>query len=123
MTVDGTLMPRHLIKLGQAPTLLASAALSLQALSVHAGVGPRQEEQGDMAELVRTNDPALLSVIEGLLSEERIPHHIADRHASSLDGSTEVIKQRVLVPDERESEARALLTEADLGEWLRPRHG
>ena len=73
-----------------------------------------------MAELVRTNDPALLSAIEGLLNAEDIPHHVTDRHASNLDGLIEVIKQRVLVPDEREAEARALLVDADLGEWLRP---
>ena len=72
-----------------------------------------------MAELVRTNDPALLSAIEGLLTASQIPHHVADRHASSLDGLIEVIKQRVLVPDEREAEARALLTDAGLAEWLR----
>jgi hypothetical protein len=73
-----------------------------------------------MAEVLRTNDPALLSAVEGLLNAGRIPHHVADRHASSLDGFIEVIKQRVLVPDDREAEARALLVDADLGEWLRP---
>ena len=73
-----------------------------------------------MVELVRTNDPALLSAIEGLLAAGQIPHHVADRHASILDGSIEVIQQRVLVPVEREEEARALLVDADLGEWLRP---
>ena len=72
-----------------------------------------------MAELVRTNDPALLSAIEGLLIAGHIPHHVADRHTSTLDGLIEVIKQRVLVPDDREAEARALLIDADLGEWLR----
>ena len=72
-----------------------------------------------MAELVRTNDPALLSAIEGLLAAGRIPHHVADRNMSILDGCTQVIQQRVLVPDEREAEARALLVDADLGEWLR----
>ena len=71
-----------------------------------------------MAELVRTNDPALLSAIGGLLTAAEIPHHVADRHASALDGLIEVIKQRVLVPDDREAEARALLIDADLGEWL-----
>jgi hypothetical protein len=50
-----------------------------------------------MAELVRTNDPALLSAIEGLLTAGQIPHHVADRH---------------------EAEARALLIDAGLGEWL-----
>lgn len=73
-----------------------------------------------MVELVRTNDPALLSAIEGLLAAGHIPHHVADRHASVLDGSIEVIQQRVLVPDEREEEARTLLVDAELGEWLRP---
>lgn len=72
-----------------------------------------------MAELIRTNDPSLLSIIEGLLSEANIPHHIADRDMSVIEGSILVIQQRVLVPDEREAEARALLIEAELGEWLR----
>lgn len=72
-----------------------------------------------MAELLRTNDLGLLSVIEGLLAEAKIPHHVADRDMSVLEGSILVIQQRVLVPDEREAEARSLLTDADLGEWLR----
>jgi putative signal transducing protein len=72
-----------------------------------------------MAELVRTNDPALLSVIEGLLAASEIPHHVADRNMSFLDGSIPVIQQRILVPDEREVEARAVLADADSGEWLR----
>ena len=38
---------------------------------------------------------------------------------SVMEGSILVIQQRVLVPDEREEEARALLVDADLGEWLR----
>jgi hypothetical protein len=72
-----------------------------------------------MAELVRTNDPVLLSVIEGLLRASEIPYHVADRNMSVLDGLIQVIQQRILVPDEREAEARAVLVDADLGEWLR----
>lgn len=72
-----------------------------------------------MIELMRTNDPVLLSVVESLLTAGEIPHHIADRHLSTLEGLIEVIKQRVLVPDDREVEARELLVDADLGEWLR----
>lgn len=72
-----------------------------------------------MAELVRTNDPVLLSVIEGLLISSDIPYHVADRNMSVLDGLIPVIQQRVLVPDEREADARAVLVDADLGEWLR----
>jgi hypothetical protein len=38
---------------------------------------------------------------------------------SVIEGSIVVIQQRVLVPDEREAEARELLVDAELGEWLR----
>ncbi|MFC5177228.1 DUF2007 domain-containing protein [Nocardioides taihuensis] len=72
-----------------------------------------------MAELLRTNDPGLLSVVEGLLGQAGIPHHVADRTMGVLEGSILVIQPRVLVPDDREAEARELLVEADLGEWLR----
>ena len=72
-----------------------------------------------MGELVRTNDPGLLSVIEGLLEQVQIPHYVADRNMSVLEGSILVIQQRVLVPDEREAESRALLVDADLGAWIR----
>jgi Putative prokaryotic signal transducing protein len=73
-----------------------------------------------MAELIRTNDVALISAVEGLCQEAGIPCDVADRHTSALEGSTNWLQIRVLVPDEREAEARKLLTDAELGEWLRP---
>ena len=72
-----------------------------------------------MAELIRTNDLVLISAVEGLLQEAEIPCHIADRHTSGLEGNMNWLQMRVLVPDEREADARALLTDAELGEWLR----
>jgi hypothetical protein len=72
-----------------------------------------------MAELIRTNDVALISAVEGLLQDAEIPCHVADRHTSGLEGSLNFLQMRVLVPDEREADARELLTEAELGEWLR----
>ncbi|MDI6909861.1 DUF2007 domain-containing protein [Nocardioides sp.] len=71
-----------------------------------------------MAELVRTNDPVAISVVEGLLTSAEIPYDVADRNMSVLDGLIEVIKVRVLVPDERLDEARELMVEAELGDWL-----
>ncbi len=73
-----------------------------------------------MAELVRTNDPAIISVVEAVLGEAGIPHQVADRNMSVLEGGINAIQMRVLVPDESEAEARELLADADLGTWLRP---
>ncbi len=72
-----------------------------------------------MAELVRTNDVGIISVVEGLLSGADIPYQVADRNMSSLEGSILAIQMRVLVPDDRDAEARELLTDAELGDWLR----
>ena len=72
-----------------------------------------------MAELIRTNDVALISVVEGLLQESDIPCHVADRHASVLEGTLNFLQMRVLVPDDKTAEARELLTDAELGDWLR----
>lgn len=73
-----------------------------------------------MAELIRTNNPGVIVAVEGLLAGADIPYQVTDRNMSVLEGSISVIQVRVLVPDEREDEARELLTEADLGGWLRP---
>jgi hypothetical protein len=72
-----------------------------------------------MVELVRTNDPAMISVVEGLLVGEGVPYQVADRNMSVLEGSIGVIQVRILVPEDREEQARELLTDADLGQWLR----
>jgi len=73
-----------------------------------------------MAELVRTNDPVVVAVIECLLGEADIGYQVADRNMSVLEGSIGAIRMRILVPDEDEETARQLLTDADLGVWLRP---
>ena len=73
-----------------------------------------------MAELVRTNDPGVISVIEGLLGGAEIPYQVADRNMSILEGSIGAIQMRILVPDGRTAEARELLIDAELGNWLRP---
>lgn len=73
-----------------------------------------------MAELVRTNDPGLISVIEGLLDGADIPYQVADRNMSILEGSIGAIQIRILVPDAHETAARIVLMDAELGDWLRP---
>ena len=73
-----------------------------------------------MAELVRTNDPALISVVEGLLQSTGVPYQVVDRNMAILEGTIGVIQVRILVPDDYEELARELLTEAELGHLLRP---
>ena len=73
-----------------------------------------------MAELVRTNDPGVLSVIEALLAGADIPYQVTDRNMSVLEGGITAIQIRILVPDAHETAARAVLIEAELGHWLRP---
>jgi hypothetical protein len=72
-----------------------------------------------VAELVRTNNVGLISVVEGLLAGAGIPYQVADRNMSVLEGSIGAIQARILVPDERLPEAKVLLIDADLGHWIR----
>jgi len=71
-----------------------------------------------MIELMRSNDAVLLSFVEALLRDARIPHLMADRHMSVLDGSIGAIPRRVLVDEDRIEDARRLLRDADLGHEL-----
>ncbi len=73
-----------------------------------------------MAELVRTNDPAVISVVEGLLAGAHLPYQVTDRIMSVMEGSIGAIQTRILVPDENAAEARELLVDAELGHWLSP---
>jgi hypothetical protein len=71
-----------------------------------------------MKELLRTNDPVLLSYVSALLEEGDIGFIVADTNMSVLEGSIGILPRRVLVESERLAHARNLLTEADLGHAL-----
>ena len=73
-----------------------------------------------MRELVRTNDPVLISAIEALLKGADIPHVVLDQNMSVLEGSIGMLPRRVLVADDQVAAARQLLTDAGLGHELRP---
>ena len=73
-----------------------------------------------MRELVRANDPVLLSAIGALLDGAGIPHMVLDQNMSVLEGSIGILQRRVLVADEDVRAARQLLTDAGLGHELRP---
>ena len=61
-----------------------------------------------MKELIRSNDPVLLSYIDALLNEANIPHENADLHMSILDGSIGALPRRVLVDEEDIEAAREI---------------
>jgi len=71
-----------------------------------------------MIELVRSNDPVLLSFVAALLKDSGIEHFLADGYMSILDGSIGAIPRRMLVDAERADEARRLLRDAELGHEL-----
>ncbi|WP_152044963.1 putative signal transducing protein [Aureimonas psammosilenae] len=71
-----------------------------------------------MRELMRSNDPVLLSFVDALLRDAGIEHFVADTHMSILDGSIGVLPRRILVDGERIEQARRLLRDAELGHEL-----
>jgi hypothetical protein len=73
-----------------------------------------------LRELVRTNDPVLVSAVEALLDGAGIAHFVADQNMSVLDGSIGILPRRILVPDDQLAQARRLLQDAGLGNELPP---
>jgi hypothetical protein len=65
-----------------------------------------------MRELLRTNDPVLLSWLVALLADADIEAVVLDRHTSLLEGSIGAIMQRLMVLEEDEVDARRVLREA-----------
>jgi hypothetical protein len=65
-----------------------------------------------MIELLRSNDPVLVSFIASVLSDAKIEHSVADSHMSVIDGSIGALQTRVLVAEGELDHAKELLTEA-----------
>lgn len=72
-----------------------------------------------MEELIRCNDPVLLTAVEALLAGAGIEMLVLDRHMSVLEGSIGIFARRVLVDAEDAPRARRLLIDAGLGGELR----
>jgi hypothetical protein len=68
-----------------------------------------------MKELLRTNDPVLLSYVGALLEEGRVDFIVADLNMSVLEGSIGALPRRVLVESDSLGRARAILSEAGIG--------
>jgi hypothetical protein len=68
-----------------------------------------------MKELLRSNDPVLLSYVSALLTEENIDFIVADLNMSVLEGSIGALPRRVLVESDRLAQARQILSGAGIG--------
>jgi hypothetical protein len=73
-----------------------------------------------MRELVRTNDPVVISAIEALLKGAQIDHMVVDQNMSVLEGSIGIFPRRVLVGEDEFAAARTLLKDAGFADELRP---
>jgi hypothetical protein len=71
-------------------------------------------------EIVRTNDPVLISAIEALLRGAGIEPIVLDQNMSVMEGSLSFLQRRVMVNDDEVRTAREILREAGLGHELRP---
>ena len=65
-----------------------------------------------MREILRTNDPVLLSFVEALLADARIGYLVLDRHTAAIEGSILAIPRRVVVETGDGARAQALVDAA-----------
>jgi len=69
---------------------------------------------------MRSNDPVALSFAESLMKDAGIFAMVADQGMSVLEGSLGILQRRLMVESDRADEARRILTDAGLGDELRP---
>ena len=62
-----------------------------------------------MIELLRTNDPVLISFVQATLADAGIEALVLDTHASILEGSASAIPRRIMVMDEDLETAKQIL--------------
>ena len=62
-----------------------------------------------MIELLRTNDPVLISFVQATLADAGIEALVLDTHASILEGSASAIPCRIMVMDEDLETAKQIL--------------
>ena len=72
---------------------------------------------------MRTNDLVLISLVEAILTSERIGYFVADGHMSALEGAIGMLPRRIMIETDVAPRARRLLIEAGLEAELRPAGG
>jgi hypothetical protein len=65
-----------------------------------------------MREILKSNNMVELNFAEVVLKDAGIPSVVLDTHASIMDGSMVIVPRRLMVADEDEARARAIVAEA-----------
>ncbi|MEQ1615791.1 MAG: DUF2007 domain-containing protein [Hyphomicrobiaceae bacterium] len=71
-----------------------------------------------MREIIRSNDPVVMSFAQVLLRDAGMETVVADQNMSIMEGSIGVFPRRLLVLSDEWLKAERVLVEADLGEWI-----
>ena len=72
-----------------------------------------------MIELIRTNDPVLISFVESLMRDAGIGCFVADQNMSIVEGSLGILPRRVMVEKDREASARRILSDAGISNEMK----
>jgi Putative prokaryotic signal transducing protein len=73
-----------------------------------------------LRELIRANDPVLVSAVGALLDGAGIRYLVLDQNMSVIEGSLGILPCRIMVDDDDASAARSVMQDAGLGHELRP---
>jgi Putative prokaryotic signal transducing protein len=71
-----------------------------------------------MREIIRSNDPVLLGFAQVLLRDAGLEAVLMDQNMSVLEGSIGILQRRLMVASQDYDEARRVLTDSDLGQWM-----
>ncbi|MEO1719563.1 MAG: DUF2007 domain-containing protein [Pseudomonadota bacterium] len=101
-------------------TIIDAFATNAAALLYHWATEATCTDKGNppVREIVRTNDPVLVNFIESLLRQGGCEVMVADQNMSIMEGSIGAFPRRILVADRDFREAKSILEDADLGQWI-----
>lgn len=73
-----------------------------------------------MQELIRVNDPVLVSAVGALLDGAGIHYVVLDQNMSVIEGSLGILPRRIMVAADDVAAARRVVSDAGLAHELRP---
>ena len=71
-----------------------------------------------MREIIRSNDPILLNFAQVLLRNAGLDAVLMDQNMSVMEGSIGILQRRLMVPVGDIEQARQIMIDSDLGQWV-----